>query len=178
MSVTRKALGGVLAATLLATSAAPAMARPWGHGGYGHGGYGYGHRYHRGSGVAGALIGGLVIGGAAVAIGSAIDNDNDRRAYAYNDTPPPQPASTPAIASQGEAVDACSAVAADETRGGQVNDITRAARWADGWQVEGVVDRGTTAANGYRALDRFSCTVRFGEVDDFRIDGQAVALRD
>ncbi len=180
MSVARNLAVGAITATLLATSTA-AVARPWGPG-WGYRGHGRYYRHHHGGDVAGALIGGLVIGGAVAALASAAEDASSERVYADTAPPPPlppeadRPLSGP-ISSQGEAVDACSAIAEEEGHG-PVNDITRAARWQDGWQVEGVIDRGTTGADGYRALDRFSCSVRYGAVEDFRLDGAPVAWRD
>jgi len=200
MTTLRRVLGGVLAASLLATTATPAMARPgygWGgyHGGGYGGGYGYGRgygyrpyrHYSRGGNVAGALIGGLVIGGAIAAIASAADRQRDRdNGVVYGDTsalpdrgydrgydyPATDSRRDGARAdTQGAAVDACSDVAlAGASQDARINGITRVDREGEGWRVEGVIDSGSIRADGYRALDRFSCSVRYGSVEDFRLD--------
>ena len=180
--------------------------RGWGHPGYGYG-YGYRH-HHGGSVagalIGGLLIGGVVV---AVANAVERDRerrpvyapvrvpeprgddygDYDRSpvddlerapearqgGYVYDDRAPVQ-----GIASQGDAVDACSTAALDETRGGQVNDITRAVRWSKGWRVEGVVDRGAVGPDGYRDLGRFVCSVEGDQVAEFRFDeGQTAWAR-
>lgn len=82
------------------------------------------------------------------------------------------------IDSEDEAVDAC-AEAAEKRLGNdaRVQDISDVKRTSDGWLVAGTVkqrddwDSDATAGN-----DQFTCTVRFGIVQDVTLENGSVAL--
>ena len=144
-----KLVTATAAAALLITSATPAFARPWGYGGY-H------HRYH-GGGSGGALVGGLIVGGLLGAVVASSNNDRGARGREeYRGDAP-----------QDRAAEACAAAVEGE-RGGRVSQISDVGAFGDGWRVEGVIDSGERDARGYFRPDSFSCSVRYGRVDDVR----------
>ncbi len=145
-----KLITATAAAAVLTTSAAPALARPGYYGGYRH--------YHHGGGdVGGALIGGLIVGGLLGAVVASSDRDRGPRVrQEYRGD-----------VQSDRAAEACAAAVEGE-RGGRVSQITDVGGYADGWRVEGVVDSGERDARGYLRPDSFSCTVRYGRVDDVR----------
>ncbi len=158
MAPLRKLVTAAAAAALLATSATPAFARPWGYGGgyYQGGGY-YGGGYDHGGGSGGALVGGLIVGGLLGAVVASSNNDRGSRGREEYRGPAPQD----------RAAEACAAAVEGE-RGGRVSQITDVGAFGDGWRVEGVIDSGERDARGYFQPDSFSCSVRYGRVDDVR----------
>lgn len=174
----RKIVAGSVAAALMISSASPAMAG-WGGGGYGsgYGGYdGYGGRHrHRGHDDAGAIIGAIAVVGIIAAIASASSKSKQQRGYPSNSNSNNQRGS---INSENAAVDACAN--ATEQRGGQmasVRDIQNVRANSDGWDVEGTVEQRSDWRDRTPERHRFTCSVRYGEVDSVYIDGDAVALR-
>jgi hypothetical protein len=106
--------------------------------------------------------------------------DADRRddspaagdAYASNDAA--------VIRDEDAAVDACARAAEDEAHAygsdASVRNIADVEGEGTEWRVSGTVE----TRNGYRDRDSarsFTCTVRYGQIDGVRLDGESVALR-
>ena len=190
MSVMRNSVAGAVIAALMATSATPAMARG-GYDGYGYGyGYGYGnswgghnrrHHRHRDRVDAGDVIGAVAVVGIIAAIASAASKSKRTRTYPSADNYPDQRDSnirSGSINTENAAVDACAAAA--EARGGSaasVRDILDVRSTRDGWDVEGTLEQRSDWRDKTADKRRFTCSVRFGEVDSLNIDGNTIALR-
>jgi hypothetical protein len=187
---------GALAAMVL-TTATPAMARGYGSIGIGSGGGGFGYglgygrswggrRHHRNRVDAGDVIGAIAVIGVIAAVASAAskskgntssrrDRDDDR----YPDRRRDDRRSNDRygnINSEDQAVDAC-AMAAEERAGqtGSVRDITNVSRSNDGWDVEGVVEERDGWRDRSADKRRFTCSVRFGSVENVYIESGKVA---
>lgn len=168
----RKLTSGAVAAAMLAIPVAPALAHDgYGYGNRGYGGYygygGRGWRHHDHDVDAGDVIAGVVVIGILAAILSSAGK-NKRDDHRANGN----------INSEDAAVDAC-AKAAEVQAGNKasVRDITQVDRSADGWEVEGVVEERTTwRNNGDTERRRFTCSVRYGAVQNVYIDTATVAL--
>ena len=160
-----------LAATaMLATSVTPAMAQgfPGGFpgGGYGNSGRGWndgGRRHHRDRGIsAGDVIAGVAIIGVLAAIAGAASkssnrNSNDR--YRGN------------INSEDQAADACaSRVEQRYGNSARVRNIEDVQRTRDGYEVRGTVETNDRSDRDDRGTQRFTCSIRYGQVEDVRID--------
>lgn len=173
----RKLIATAATATLLATSATPALARDgWGHGGWGNRGWGgHGWRYrgwrHHGDGIdAGdVILGAIIVGGIAAIASAAANSDRDGRRHGGDWGG----GWTRDIGTEDEAVDACARAAEREGarygRNAQVEDITSVARQDGGYRVSGVIaaERGYSGSR-YDDRSRFSCSVRYGQVDSVR----------
>lgn len=179
----RKLMAGAATAAMLVTSTSPAFAR---HDNYGYGnGYGYGHGYdgdgwhrrhrHRDRVDAGDVIAGAAIVGILAAVLSSSakkKREREKGQYGY-------PEQRGNINSEDAAVDAC-VIAAESQFGDRasVRDINDVDRTADGWDVEGVVQkRGNWRDNRSLEQRRFTCSVRYGAIDNVYIDTESIAFR-
>ena len=82
------------------------------------------------------------------------------------------------IVSEDQAVDACANAA--ERQGGDtasVRDVTQVDRTQDGWDVEGTIEQRENWRDKTADRRRFTCSVRFGDVDHVYIDSDTVAAR-
>lgn len=179
MAGLRKLTTTILTGALLATSATPALARDhgWNRGGWGGGWGGYRHRRHRGDGIdAGdVILGAIIIGGIAAVASAASQANRDRTrdgdwggGWSRDE------------GTEEAAVDSCARAAEREgARYGQdarVEDITSVARQDGGWRVYGVVSAERGGGNGrYSDKSRFSCSVRYGQVDNVRFEDERSA---
>jgi hypothetical protein len=192
MSKMRKLTAAGVVAALLATTATPAMAGAYGgiSIGSGYGGYdGYGRRRHHGHDRvdAGDVIGAIAVVGIIAAIASAAgkskstsrrDRDDTRYPDARRDDRRSDSGRSGDINTEEAAIDAC-ALAAEQQAGetASVRDITSVARSNNGWTVEGVVEQRDNWRDRSADKRRFTCAVRYGAVDDVRIDSGVVASR-
>lgn len=176
MGVITKATTGIMGAALLATSAAPAFADPWGREGY----------RHRDHDHAGAIVAGVIGLGLLAAIVSAGSSHDDRTDRDAPPPPPPPPAPpryvqpqgqygsaprAPAVASENDAVDACAAATEQQAgRMASVRDIRKVKAIDNGWQVNGVLEQRQSYRDPHGAQYDFRCTVRYGAVQDVQID--------
>ena len=62
--------------------------------------------------------------------------------------------------------------------GARVRDITDVRKAGDGWDVDGKIEQRSTWRDRDGKAKNFSCRVRFGAVEDVRIEGDVVALLD
>lgn len=184
MSTHRKLTAALAGAALVLSSASPALARPWGHGGWdrpgwgSHGGSWGGHRRYRGYrhrdgfDFGDFVLGAIVAGGIAAAIASAKDRDRDGGRdrdgrYGARDS-----------AAENRAAELCSEAAEREAgrrgdRDARVEDISYVGRDGDGWRVEGrLADR-----DRYQDGAPFVCGVTDGRIDYVRIDAGRDAYR-
>jgi hypothetical protein len=183
MAALKKTLGATIIAAMLATSAAPAFARPgygWGnpHGWGGHGG----GRWRRdrdddfGSFLLGAVIAGGIIAIASSAAKAKKDRDNgvvyggdSNRSDGGSRAEAPRESRNWTDA-QNDAANVCAdgAEALASKRGveAKVDDIDFVERDGEGYRVEGRMDGGRS----------FNCGVRSGELTYIQFDSR-VALR-
>ncbi len=192
MGIMRKMTAAGVVAAMLATTATPAFAGGYGSisigSGYGYSGYGHGygrHRRHRDRVDTGDVIGAIAVVGIIAAIASASskkkststrDRDWDRDSDWKRDS---QQSRSSDIRTEDAAVDAC-AVAAEQQAGqtASVRDITSVTSRDNGWSVEGVIEERDNWRDRSADRRRFTCTVRYGEVEDVRIESGVVAFRD
>lgn len=165
----RKLATGAFAAAFLVTSSAPAFAR--------HRDYGYGHHWkhrHHDRVDAGNVIAGVAVVGILAAILSSSAKKKREREAGRDDYPEQRGN----ITSEEAAVDAC--VVATEAQAGErasVRDINQVDRNADGWDVEGVVQKRIEWRNTRETeRRRFTCSIRFGAVQDIYIDTDTIAF--
>lgn len=165
----RKLATGMVASAVLITSSAPALAR---HRDYGYG-YGWKHR-HRDRVDAGDVIAGVAVVGILAAILSSSAKKKRERETGRDE----YPRQRGNITSEEAAVDAC--VDATEAQAGDrasVRDIDQVDRNADGWDVEGVVQKRIEWRNTRETeRRRFTCSIRFGAVQDVYIDTDTIAF--
>ncbi len=205
MGFMRTTLAGAASIALLATTASPAMAGGYGSisvgSGYGgvnygvglsswRGGRGWGRRHRHHDRVdAGDVIGAIAVIGVIAAIASAGSKKNrDRSERADRGDYPSRrddrsddrrSSSDKRITSEDDAAYACADAA--EQRGGdgaRVRDITDVRKAGDGWDVDGKITQRSTWRDRDGEAKNFSCRVRFGSVEDVRIEGDKVALLD
>ena len=151
MTLFRKLVISAATAATLIGATAPAAAQGWGRG-YGRG-YGGGWHHRGGGDVGGALVGGLIIGGLFGALAaSSRDRDYDR---------------DPGPTAKDRAADAC-AIAVEDDRRANVRQVTRVDWFDEGWHVEGIIDGGDPDGPNLGRPDSFSCSYRYGKVDDIR----------
>lgn len=167
MTILRSVTASAVAVAMVATSAAPAMAQGYpGNTGYGRPGYGhdgYGPRRHRDRGIsAGDVIAGVAVIGVLAAIASAASSKNKR-----NDP------YRGGINSEDEAANAC-ASRAEQRYGGNaratINDVYRT---RDGYDVRGTLETDSWRGNRDHYGQRFTCSVRYGQLEDVRFDGNS-----
>lgn len=207
MGKMRKILGAGVAVAMLATATTPAMAGSYGsisigsgwgsHGGGIGYGLGYGRGYGRGWGrhrghdrvSAGDVIGAIAVIGVIAAVASAAskakntsrrDRDDDRYPERTDRSDDRRDDSRRSgdIRNEEQAVDACATAA--EERAGQtasVRDITTVRPSQDGWDVEGVVEQRDGWRDRSADKRRFTCSIRFGSVENVYIESGVVALR-
>lgn len=164
MTISRKMTTGFVATAMLFGSTAPALARDYDRG-WGHGHHRWRHHHDRVD--AGDVIAGIaVVGILAAILSSSSKKKHDTRRSDGN------------ITSEDAAVDACAQ--ASEAQAGakaSVRDITQVDRIADGWDVEGVVEQRTEWRNDSDTeRRRFTCSVRYGAVQNVTIDSDTVAF--
>ena len=160
-----RSVTALVATTMIATSVTPAMAQgfPGGYpgGGYRNGGYGWNdgyRRHHRDRGVsAGDVIAGVAIIGVIAAIASAASKSKNRdRGNDGN------------INTEDQAADACaSRVEQYYGNNARVRSVDDVQRTRDGYSVRGTVDLND---RNDRNTQRFTCAVRYGQVEDVRVD--------
>lgn len=173
----RKLMAGAATVAMLVSSTSPALARHGNYGygyGNGYGGYGW-HRRHRDRVDAGDVIAGVAIVGILAAVLSSSAKKKRDRETGQNGYPEQRGN----ISSEDAAVDAC--VIAAETQFGErasVRDINAVDRTADGWDVEGIVQKRSNWRER-RTMEqrRFTCSVRYGAIDNVYIDTDSIALR-
>jgi hypothetical protein len=183
----RKSVSLAVAAALLSTTATPAFAGwggTYGSSGWGGGYGGYGrHRHHHDRIDAGDVIGAVAVVGIIAAIASAASKSKQAKRFPNDDGDPNrrdgrERSSQASITSEDAAVDACAT--ATEAQAGErasVREISQVDRNADGWDVEGVVEQRDNWRDGDAEKRRFTCSVRFGEIEHVYIDNATVALR-
>lgn len=161
MKMVRSVIASTLTAAMLATSATPAMAQGFPGGGYnnGYGHYDYRHdrRRHHNRGVsAGDVIAGVAIVGVLAAIVGAASKSNRNSGYRGD------------INSEDQAADACaSRIEQRYGNSARVRNIDDVQRTRYGYEVRGTVE---TNDRYDRNTQRFTCSVRYGQVEDVRID--------
>jgi len=152
MKMVRSVTASALATAMLATSITPAMARDFS--GFNRGyGFNQGQFRHRDRGIsAGDVIAGVAVIGVIAAIATAASRSNRRNG---------------GIDSEDRAADACAARAEQQFgNGARVDGIDEVFRTRDGYEVRGTVD-----SRSYRGgAARFTCSVRFGAVENVRFD--------
>lgn len=171
MTIQRKLSAGIVAAAMLANAGSPALARDYDRDyGYGYGHHGWHHRHDHVDG------GDVVAGVALIAILAAVLSSSSKNKHHVGH-------SEGNISSEDAAVDACAQAA--ETKAGDqatVRDITQVDRTNDGWNVEGIVKQGRDWNTNDDDDDedddsrRFTCTVRYGAVQDVTIENGSIAL--
>ena len=166
MKMVRSVIMGGLATAMLATSVTPAMAQGvyggfgYGNQGFGNRGYDRGRRHHRGI-DAGDVIAGVAIFGVLAAIAGAASKSNNRDRngddrYRGN------------VNSEDQAADACaSRVEQRYGNSARVRGIDDVQRMRDGYEVRGTIE---TNDRDDRGTQRFTCSVRYGQVEDVRVD--------
>ena len=155
-------------------------------------------RHHRRGSDAGAVLAGAaVVGALALLIGSANKSKRDRDGDARDNVPPPSRPGYPdnsypgdrgnsggsgssAIQTENDAADACASAAEREAERIGTNPGVRSVDSVDGsgreWRVSGTVEAGgdnRTQAAAYR----FTCSVRYGQVERVDIEDGALASR-
>ena len=164
-----RSVTALVATTMLATSVTPALAQSY-PGGYGN--YNRGDRHHNRGVSAGDVIAGVAVVGIIAAIASAASKSSSRDRN-YNN------GYRGSINTENAAADAC-AVRVEQQfgNGARVSAIDQVYRTRDGYQVTGSIDqrnyrndRDDRYGRNYDNGQRFTCSVRYGQVDDVRIDG-------
>lgn len=173
MTMLRSVTAGAVAAAMLATSAAPAMAQgyPGGYGSYGRPTYNQGwngNRYRGHRDNTGAIVAGVVgVGILAAILASTSKSNRDQGNGYYNN-------GYGAIRSDNDAADACAAAA--ERQGGG-NARTRSIDTVDAVGNAAYNVRGTVSVGSSNYDDRdarpFNCTVRQGSVQRIDFGGYA-----
>jgi hypothetical protein len=163
-----RSVTALVATAMLATSVTPAMAQGvyggfgYGNQGFGNHGYDRGRRHHNRGVSAGDVIAGVAIIGVLAAIAGAASKSSNRsrdRGYEGN------------INSEDQAADACASRL--EQRYGnsaRVRNIEDVQRTRDGYEVRGTVETSDRSDRDDRGTQRFSCSIRYGQVEDVRID--------
>lgn len=158
----RSVIASTLTAAMLATSTAPAMAQGYPHYSYNdynrgwQGGDRYRHRHHKRGGIgAGEVIAGVAVIGILAAIASAASKSKNRNGYGDINT-------------EDRAADACAA-RVEQRYSTRVRAIDDVVRTRDGYQVRGTVE---TRDSRDDDTQRFTCSVRFGEVEDVRLSSE------
>ncbi len=157
MKMVRSVMTAGLATVMLATAVTPAMAQRYPGGGYGNP-YGDRYRRHHDRGIsAGDVIAGVaIIGVLAAIVGAASKSSNRNRTNNGN------------INSEDQAADACaSRVEQRYGNSARVRNIDDVQRTRDGYEVRGTVE---TNDHEDRGTQRFTCSIRYGQVEDLRID--------
>ncbi len=152
-----RSVTALVATAVIATAVTPAMAQRFPGGGYGNP-YGDRYRRHHDRRVsAGDIIAGVAIIGVIAAIASAASNAKNRnRGYEAS------------INTDDQAADACaSRVEQRYGNSARVRVIDDVQRTREGYQVRGTVE---TNDRDDRATQRFTCSIRYGQVEDVRID--------
>ena len=152
-----RSVTALVATAMLATSVTPAMAQGFPGGGYGNP-YGnrYGRHHNRGVSAGDVIAGVAIIGVLAAIVGAASKSNNRNRGYEGN------------INSEDQAADACASRV--EQRYGnsvRVRGIDNVQRTRDGYEVRGTIE---TNDRDDRGTQRFTCSIRYGQVEDVRID--------
>jgi Tfp pilus assembly protein PilE len=160
MKMVRSVIASTITAAVFATSATPAMAQGYPGAGYNNGyvNRGYDRSRHHNRGVsAGDVIAGVAIIGVLAAIASAASKSNNRNGgYRSN------------INSEDQAAEACaSRVEQRYGNSARVRNIDDVQRTRDGYEVRGAVE---TSDRYDRGTQRFTCSVRYGQVEDVRVD--------
>jgi hypothetical protein len=161
-----RSVTALVATTMLATSVTPAMAQGvyggFGYGnqgygqGYGNRGYDRGRRHNRGVSAGDVIAGVAIIGVLAAIAGAASKSSNRNRGYGGS------------INSEDQAADACaSRVEQRYGNSARVRNIEDVQRTRDGYEVRGTVE---TNDRDDRGNQRFTCSIRYGQVEDVRID--------
>jgi hypothetical protein len=155
-----RSVTALVATTMLATSVTPAMAQGFPGRGFPGGGYGdrgYGRHHDRGI-SAGDVIAGVAIIGVIAAIASAASGSKNRNGgYRGN------------INSEDQAADACaSRVEQRYGNSARVRNIEDVQRTRDGYEVRGTVETNDRDDRG--SQQRFTCSIRYGQVEDVRIE--------
>jgi hypothetical protein len=156
-----RSVTALVATTMLATSVTPAMAQGFPGGGYGNQGYGNrgydrGRRHNRGISAGDVIAGVAIIGVLAAIAGAASKSSNRNRGYEGN------------INSEDQAADACaSRIEQRYGNSARVRNIEDVQRTRDGYEVRGTVE---TNDRDDRGNQRFTCSIRYGQVEDVRID--------
>lgn len=167
MTIQRKLSAGIIAAAMLVNTATPALARDYDRGyGYGH----HGWRHHRDHIDGGDVVAGVALIAILAAVLSSSSKNRNHVSHSEGN-----------INSEDAAVDACAQAAeAKAVDHGSVHDITQVDRTRDGWNVEGIIKQGTDWNTNDNEDDddsrRFTCTVRFGAVQDVTIENGSIAL--
>jgi hypothetical protein len=182
----RITIAASVSAALLATTATPVSAGGFGgthiSGGFGFGSGYRGHRRgwkhrHRDRVDAGDVIAGVAIIGVIAAIASSSSKSKrDRRDDRANRNDSARAGQD--IVSEDQAVNACANAA--EQQGGEtasVRDIVAVDRTKDGWDVEGTIEQRDSWRDKSADRRRFTCSVRFGDVNHVYIDTGTVASR-
>lgn len=156
----RLLLSAATAAFLTVSAAAPAEARS----------YGRHHRHHDRIDAGDVLLGAILLGG-IVAVASAASKDrggNDRWDREDRDGE---------RAAVEQCADAAEREAQRRSRDARVTDITDVQRSGESYRVRGVIDYRSGDDDSddrrwddYRDNSRFTCTVRYGRIQDLRID--------
>ncbi len=174
MGMMRKLTTVAVGFTLLATAISPAMARH-------NGGWNRGHHRHHDNVDAGDVIAGVAVVGILAAILSSASKNkrvNDDARRDRDEYPSRVGGGADGIDTENAAVDACAKAAEDRVgESASVRDISTVSKSANGWDVEGIVEQ----RDGWRdrSADRkkFTCSVRYGAVEDVYIEQDVVALR-
>lgn len=159
MATVRSIIASTIATAVLATSVTPAMAQGYPGGGYhngnGHRSYDRHHRRHNRGVSAGDVIAGVAIIGVLAAIAGAASKSSSRNDR-YRGT----------INSENQAADAC-ASRVEQRYGARVRFIDDVQATRDGYDVRGTIETNDRNESG---AQRFTCSVRYGQVEDVRVD--------
>ncbi len=155
-----RSVTALVATAMLATSVTPAMAQGYpGYGynnGYGNGGHDRYRRHNRGVSAGDVIAGVAIIGVLAAIAGAASKSNNRNRGYEGQ------------VNSEDRAADACaSRVEQRYGNSARVRNIEDVQRTRDGYEVRGTVE---TNDRDDRGTQRFTCSIRYGQVEDVRID--------
>jgi hypothetical protein len=131
----------------------------YGNSAYGNAGWGNGwgrDRRHHDRGVsAGDVIAGIAIIGVIAAIASAASKNNNRTSSTINN--------------ENDAANACASRAEQRFGNGARANVDDVYRTRDGYDVRGTLDADRGSNDRYAYSERFTCSVRYGRVEDVRV---------
>lgn len=175
----RKLVGWTSMAALVVGGISPAMAR--GYDGWGagpRGGWGH-HRHHEGNDGFGTFLGvAALVGVVAILASSSAKN---AKARDKTETAPPEtgeyrgydsPRGDFVLSQEDEAINACAEAVREKAADGgyaEILSIDPARRLRDGWRIEGRVEQRDSFRDTGGEIQRFSCTVRDGQVEDIAL---------